>query len=121
MERFTAVGPLSLCNKGERVILYGNFVSHPRYGKQFKADRCEVLAPATLSAIESYLGSGMIKGIGEVTKCTETTNGEIVSVPLAASLPSPLEQFLSGEPAEGCGITEAKALTRMMELAYGQF
>ncbi|MBQ7058241.1 MAG: Gfo/Idh/MocA family oxidoreductase [Firmicutes bacterium] len=61
------------------------------------------------------------KGIGEVTKCTETTNGEIVSVPLAASLPSPLEQFLSGEPAEGCGITEAKALTRMMELAYGQF
>ena len=67
MERFTAVGPLALCNKGERVILNGSFVSHPRYGKQFKADSCEVLAPATLSGIEAYLGSGMIRGIGEVT------------------------------------------------------
>ena len=60
------------------------------------------------------------KGIGEVTKCTESTGGEIVSVPLPDPLPSPLEQFLTGEPAEGCGIAEAKALTRMMELAYGQ-
>ena len=67
MERFTAVGPLSLCNKGERVTLNGSFVSHPRYGKQFRADSCEVLAPATLSGIEAYLGSGMIKGIGEAT------------------------------------------------------
>ena len=32
----------------------------------------------------------------------------------------PLEQFLSGEILSGCGMEEAKALTRMMELAYGE-
>ena len=60
------------------------------------------------------------KGIGEVTKCTEATNGEVVSIPLPEALPSPLEQFLSGKPAPGCGIEEARTLTYMMELAYGR-
>lgn len=53
-----------------------------------------------------------------IVKCTNATNGEIVQVPLSESVPSPLEQFLSGEIKEGYGITEAKALTRMMVMAY---
>ena len=65
MERITVVGSLALCNRGERATLTGNFTSHPKYGRQFHADSCEIIAPATISAIEAYLGNGMIKGVGE--------------------------------------------------------
>lgn len=65
--RLSVVGTLPLCSVGERVELTGSFVTHPRYGRQFKADACTTLAPATLSAIEGYLGSGIIKGIGAST------------------------------------------------------
>lgn len=66
-ERVSVVGTLPLCSVGERVEMTGNFTTHPRYGRQFKAQSCATLAPATLSAIEGYLGSGIIKGIGAST------------------------------------------------------
>ena len=66
-EHVTAVGSLALCSRGERVTLTGQFTSHPKYGRQFRAERFETLAPATLSAVESYLGSGLIKGVGAST------------------------------------------------------
>ena len=66
-QRIPAVGPLPLVSPGERVRLIGQYTAHPKYGRQFKAERSESLAPATLSAIEGYLGSGLIKGIGPAT------------------------------------------------------
>lgn len=66
-ERLSAVGTLPLCAVGERVELEGAFVTHPRYGRQFKASSAKTLAPATLAAIEGYLGSGVIKGVGAAT------------------------------------------------------
>ena len=66
-ERITVVGVLPLANAGERVELAGNYTAHPKYGHQFKAESCRTLAPATLSAVENYLGSGLIKGIGPAT------------------------------------------------------
>ena len=66
-EKLGVVGVLPLANAGERVRLTGGIVNHPKYGRQFKADACETLAPATLAAVESYLGSGLIKGIGPST------------------------------------------------------
>ena len=66
-EKTSAVGVLPLASPGERVRLTGSMTTHPKYGAQFKADSCETLAPATLSAVESYLGSGLIKGIGPST------------------------------------------------------
>lgn len=66
-ERLSVVGTLPLCAVGERVELEGAFVTHPRYGRQFKASSAKTLAPATLAAIEGYLGSGVIKGVGAST------------------------------------------------------
>ena len=37
------------------------------HGEQLRATSVTELAPTTLSGIEKYLGSGLIKGIGEVT------------------------------------------------------
>jgi predicted dehydrogenase len=53
-----------------------------------------------------------------VLKCTTATGGRPLSVEIPASLPAPLEQFLLGTPHPGCGIEEAIALTKMMEMAY---
>ncbi len=53
-----------------------------------------------------------------VIKSTKSTDGKVVEVEIPESLPSPLEQFLSGNILDGCGMEEAKALTKMMELAY---
>ena len=66
-EKLTVVGALPLASVGERIELVGAYASHPKYGSQFKAVSYHTLAPATLSAIESYLGSGLIKGVGPAT------------------------------------------------------
>lgn len=66
-EATTAVGTLPLCTQGERVELNGIYVEHKTYGRQFKAESCITLAPASLGALEGYLGSGLIKGVGAAT------------------------------------------------------
>ena len=66
-ERLTVVGALPLASVGERLELTGERTSHPKYGSQFQAVSYRTVAPATLSAIETYLGSGLIKGVGPST------------------------------------------------------
>ena len=66
-ERFAAVGSLAFVAAGERVILEGEWVEHPEYGRQLKIASCESVEPETVSGIERYLGSGLIHGVGPVT------------------------------------------------------
>jgi exodeoxyribonuclease V alpha subunit len=63
----TVVGHLPDINPGESLKLEGQWVSHTRYGRQFKVERCEQVLPATHEGIKRYLGSGLIKGVGPVT------------------------------------------------------
>lgn len=62
----TVVGNLAAVTPGETLRLSGRWISHPKYGEQFQAERAETVAPATLTGIEKYLGSGLIKGIGPI-------------------------------------------------------
>ncbi|MBF0111995.1 MAG: ATP-dependent RecD-like DNA helicase [Desulfamplus sp.] len=64
-EPVTVVGHLAGVAEGEMLLLSGRWVTHARYGEQFKVETFEVMLPSTLSDIKKYLGSGMIKGIGE--------------------------------------------------------
>lgn len=52
-----------------------------------------------------------------VEKRTKETKA-VVEVPLEEALPSPLKQFCTGNILEGCGMKEAKNLTKLMEMAY---
>lgn len=63
----TAVGILPALAEGEQAVFRGDWVTHPQYGKQFKVSSYEIKAPATISGIERYLGSGLIRGVGEST------------------------------------------------------
>ncbi len=60
----TVVGELGNVDAGEELRLTGEYVTHPKFGAQFKASVCERKMPATASAILKYLSSGVIKGIG---------------------------------------------------------
>ncbi|MCL6448990.1 MAG: ATP-dependent RecD-like DNA helicase [Armatimonadetes bacterium] len=65
-ELVTVVGNLLAVHPGETLKLQGKWVNNPKFGRQFKADSCLPVLPATLTGIEKYLGSGLIKGIGPV-------------------------------------------------------
>jgi len=63
----SAVGNLPKLNEGDRVELTGEWVKHPRYGKQFKIESANISHPTTETGIIKYLSSGLIHGIGPVT------------------------------------------------------
>ena len=60
----TCTGIFPVIGEGENLLLKGDFVDHPTYGKQFKVASYEVETPADELSMERYLGSGAIKGIG---------------------------------------------------------
>jgi exodeoxyribonuclease V alpha subunit len=60
----TVVGNLPELTPGEHLRIQGVWDNHPKHGKQFKAEVCEQVLPSTVAGMESYLGSGMVKGIG---------------------------------------------------------
>ena len=63
-EEITCVGIFSDIVEGENIEVTGEYTEHPSYGKQFKVHSFEEKAPEDEMAIERYLGSGAIKGIG---------------------------------------------------------
>ncbi len=52
---------------GATVDFFGEWTTHPKYGEQFKAHRLVEKKPSTVAALEKYLGSGLIKGVGPKT------------------------------------------------------
>jgi exodeoxyribonuclease V alpha subunit len=52
---------------GATMEFIGNWTIHPKFGRQFKASRAVELKPADAGALEKYLGSGLIKGVGPKT------------------------------------------------------
>ncbi len=60
----TVTGVFPPVIEGQTVLLNGSFTVHKKYGRQFKADKCEIQTPSGLDGIVRYLGSGLIKGIG---------------------------------------------------------
>lgn len=63
-ELITVVGELGEIESGEGLILEGSYVTHKKFGTQFRAVYCERKLPDTVVNIEKYLASGAIKGIG---------------------------------------------------------
>lgn len=64
---FTVVGKFPQVNAGQGLELEGELTVNSKYGEQFNAKEIKVLNPTNSIAIERYLSSGIIKGIGPVT------------------------------------------------------
>ncbi|BAY41920.1 exodeoxyribonuclease V, alpha chain (plasmid) [Nostoc sp. NIES-2111] len=63
----TIVGSFANIQPGQTLQLTGFWKDHPQYGPQFNVTNYHETKPATLTGIEKYLGSGLIKGVGPVT------------------------------------------------------
>ena len=63
-DEITCVGIFSTIAEGENIEATGDYTDHLTYGTQFKVVSFEEKAPEDQEAIERYLGSGAIKGIG---------------------------------------------------------
>ena len=60
----TAVGNMPEPHVGAVLDLGGIWKNDPKYGRQFEVRSYEEALPATVTGIEKYLGSGLVKGIG---------------------------------------------------------
>ena len=65
--QFTAVGFLPSSSKGRTYALSGKWDKHPIYGEQFSFSSYEEIMPQSNEGIESFLASGILKGIGKKT------------------------------------------------------
>lgn len=63
-EEVTCVGTFSDIAEGENIEAHGSYMDHPMYGRQFAVKSFEEKALKDEMAIERYLGSGAIKGVG---------------------------------------------------------
>lgn len=63
-ELITAVGELGDVEAGEVLLMEGQYVTHVKFGVQFKVEYFERKLPNTSVNICKYLSSGAIKGIG---------------------------------------------------------
>jgi exodeoxyribonuclease V alpha subunit len=81
-ESIAVVGNLADPQVGAAMRLVGSFESHPRYGRQFRVESCELLKPAGLTALERYLSSGQIRGVGPALarRITEHFGEELFNV-----------------------------------------
>jgi exodeoxyribonuclease V alpha subunit len=52
---------------GATMEFSGSWTVNPKYGRQFNATHAIEHRPATSAALEKYLGSGLIKGVGPKT------------------------------------------------------
>ncbi len=62
----TVVGELGNVEEGEDLELTGCYMTHPKFGRQFRAELCVRTLPVEVSAIQRYLAGGVVKGIGPV-------------------------------------------------------
>jgi exodeoxyribonuclease V alpha subunit len=65
-ELITLIGHAPVVSPGEYASASGNWVTDREHGRQFRAVFVKIYPPTTLTGIERYLGSGMVKGIGPV-------------------------------------------------------
>lgn len=64
-EEVTCVGMCKGLGQGENISAEGEYIDHPVYGRQFKIQTYETVAPTDRAGMERYLGSGAIRGVGE--------------------------------------------------------
>ena len=64
-EELTCVGTFQMIHEGEMLEVQGEFVEHSAYGRQLKVLSFTEKTPQDSMAMERYLGSGAIKGVGK--------------------------------------------------------
>ncbi len=75
-------GSLPAIKAGQDVTILGSWIVHPKFGKQFDAQKCTIALPTNVAGLQKYLSSGIIKGIGPVyaTKLINAFGTQVLDV-----------------------------------------
>ncbi|MFO7741345.1 MAG: ATP-dependent RecD-like DNA helicase [Anaerolineae bacterium] len=103
----TVVGNLPEVQPGESLRLEGHWTTHPQYGRQFSAEWCKQILPATVEGIKAYLGSGMIKGVGPVTAKRIVQRFGVDTLRVLDEDPQQLRQAVGVGPKRAAAVAEA--------------
>ena len=103
----TVVGNLPEITPGESLRLQGQWSTHPDYGRQFKAEVCEQILPATVEGIKKYLGSGLIKGVGPVTAARIVKKFDLETLDILDHQPERIREVLGVGPRRAEWIAKA--------------
>ncbi len=120
----TVTGNFPNIHAGQLLRISGKWEEHPKYGRQLKASGHEELPLHSAQAIERYLASGLVKGIGPVMakKIVQKFGAETMKV--LDEDPSRLSQVegIGAKKIEGLqkSLKEQKELKEMM-IAFQEF
>ncbi len=102
----TAAGPLGTVFEDDNLSLKGSFLSHAKFGRQFKVASYTRLDPTTIRGIERYLSGPRVKGVGpELAKRLVTAFG-IKTLEILDQSPERLLEV------EGIGPKRAEQITK---------
>ena len=104
------VGTLHGVSEGIYISAEGEYVNHPQYDLQFKFTSYEIKMPDDMISVERYLGSGIIKGVGEALAKRIVKKFKMDSLRIIEEEPERL--------AEVKGISERKA--RDIAVSYNE-
>ena len=109
----TLVGDLAFVKVGEEIAAYGNYVTHPNYGVQFRCDAIERTLPTSATAIMKYLSNGAVTGIGPSTakKLVKAFGSQTLEV--MAREPEKLVEI------KGISMEKAKAISSELAQMFG--
>ncbi len=121
---FVAAGrALAGIQPGETVDLSGEWAEHHRHGRRFTVTACERVVPSTVRAIQLYLGSGLVRGIGP--RLAQAIVGHFGEATLTVidTAPGRLTEVLNIGPARQGQIVEAwreqKEIAALMVVLQG--
>ncbi|HUX77298.1 MAG TPA: ATP-dependent RecD-like DNA helicase [Anaerolineae bacterium] len=103
----TVVGNLPEVQPGESLRLEGTWTTHQQYGRQFRAERCKQVLPATVEGIKRYLGSGLVKGVGPVTATRIVQRFGADTLHVLDEKPQRLREALGVGPKRAAAIAKA--------------
>lgn len=103
----TVIGNLPEITPGESLKLQGQWKTHRDHGRQFAAESCEQLLPATIEGIKKYLGSGLIKGVGPVTAKRIVKKFGLETLDMLDSEPQRIREVLGVGPKRAVSIAQA--------------
>jgi exodeoxyribonuclease V alpha subunit len=108
---------------GESLRLQGQWITNAQYGKQFKAEKCEQVLPATIEGLKKYLGSGLIKGVGPVTAQRIVKRFGLETLDVLDHSPERIREVLGIGPKRAAAIARAwdeqKSIKQVMLFLQG--
>ncbi len=66
-EGISILGDFYQIAEGEEILVWGRWTNHNKYGKQLKVEGFKKIIPSSTEAIQEYLASDLVKGVGSKT------------------------------------------------------